>query len=161
TVELPKGMSALQQYPLTYQAWGCGRLLIVRIGTILAAVSPWNEHGEPDARIVWSLEMLASKAETQEQLLVERIASPWKHARETYRITSHFGRDLGAVGPVGAGYVCFQQQGKLIAVETLTGRKLWERWDLAPGTMSLGDENAVILWSPDRRTCEVLNAADG
>jgi hypothetical protein len=161
TFELPKGLSALQQYPLSYQAWGRGRLLLVRIGTVLMAVSPWNEHDEPVARIIWSQELLASKTETHEQVMVERIPSPWKHAREDYRITNHLSREVGAVGPVCAGHVCFQQQGKLITLETLTGRLLWERWDLPPGIIVLGDENTILLWSPDDRTCEFLDAADG
>gem|GEM_PF-3504293 len=161
TVSLPKGSTPLQQYPLTYQAWGQGRWLLVRIGTLLFAVAPWNEQGEPEARIVWSLDLLGPSAQPQEQLIVERQISGWKQAHEEFRILDPYGCDVGLVGPVRAGYLCFVRRGKLIAIETQTGRTLWEYWDLPPGSIPLGDDERIVIWSPDRNHCAVLDAADG
>lgn len=161
TVKLSPGQTPLQQLPLTYQGWGCGRLLIVRIGSQLLAVSPWNEQGEPDAKIVWSLDLMGNGAHPQEQLMVERMSSKWKHSQDPYRILDPVGREICRVGPVQAGYLCYLQRGKIIAVETQTGRQLWERWDIAPGAIPFGDEEHVLLWSPDKHICEVLDAADG
>ena len=160
TLALPRTSSPLQVYPITYRAWGLGRLLIARIGSQLLAVTPFDEHGGPAAQVVWSLD-LSPFANATPPLRVERIASRWKPAADTFQILDPFNHDVGFVGPVRAGYLCFLEQGKLIAVETLTGRKLWERWDVAPGTVPLGDDDRIWLWAPDGESFEVLSVADG
>jgi outer membrane protein assembly factor BamB len=161
TVTLPRSPSSLQQSPLTYRAWGWGQLLIVRIGTQLLAVTPFDEQGLPAAHVVWSLDLLGSAHAAPQALVVERVLNPWKQGAETYRILDQFHRDLGLVGPVRPGYLCFLQQGRLMAVETQTGRQLWERWDIPPGAILLGDDDHVLVWRPDRQMVEVLASADG
>lgn len=161
TVSVPRGGSQLQQYPLTYQGWGWGRLLLTRLGTQLVAVSPWNEHGEPEARLLWSMDLLGAGAQLPEQLVVERSVSPWKRGHETFRIIDQYGRDICLVGPVRPGYLCYLQQGKLIAADTQTGQRLWERWDIAPGVIPWGDDEHVVLFSPGEQTYETLSARDG
>jgi hypothetical protein len=158
TLTLPRSNSALQQYPYTYQAWGRGRLLIARIGTQLLAVTPLDEHGAAKADVVWSLDLLGPG---QQLTMWERLAAPWKQAAESFRVLDQYRRDLGLVGPVRHGYLCYCQQGKLIAVETQTGRRLWERRDTPPGVVPLGDNDHVLLWQPDRNRLDLLAAADG
>ena len=72
-----------------------------------------------------------------------------------------FGRDVGHVGPVRARHTCYQQAGKLIVIDTLTGERLWERHDIPVGTIPCGDDERVALWTPEHRHCEVLDLADG
>ncbi len=161
TVPIPQSQTSLQEFPLTYQAWGWGRLLVIRVGPQLLALSPWNEQGEPVAKVVWSLNLLGPRFSTQDQLMVERIPAKWKRAQDSFRILDQTGREVIHVGPVRPGYLCYLQHGKLIAVETQTGRQLWERWDVPPGAVPLGDEENVALWSPGTNEYEVLDAADG
>ncbi|MFO0917312.1 MAG: PQQ-binding-like beta-propeller repeat protein [Planctomycetaceae bacterium] len=159
SVEIPKSSAGV--HPYTYRGWAIGPLLIVRIGTLLAAVSPFDDQGNPQAKVLWSRDLLETTRLLPEQLAVERVPAPWKQVEDEFRLVDGFHRDLGRIGPLRAGYLCFQQQGKLVAVEPLTGRMLWERWDVAPGTIPLGDNDQVLLWRPDEEELEVLSAGDG
>jgi outer membrane protein assembly factor BamB len=69
-------------------------------------------------------------------------------------------RPIGRIGPVRAGYLCYQKGPKLVAVETETGRELWERLDLPKDATVLGDDHRVFIWrEPDM--LEVFSAVDG
>ena len=67
---------------------------------------------------------------------------------------------IGKVGPVRAGYLCFQKGTKLVAVETDSGRMLWERLDFPADAVVVGDDHRVFIWN-DRKGLEVLSAVDG
>jgi hypothetical protein len=74
---------------------------------------------------------------------------------------SAFGRTLAHVGPVRAGFVCYHEKGKLVCLDTFTGRKRWERFDLPFDARSFGDEQQVLVWSPRRQSIDVLRVIDG
>jgi hypothetical protein len=72
-----------------------------------------------------------------------------------------FGHVVASVGPVRPDYLCYQSQGKLVALETQTGKRLWERRHVPVGCVSFGDEDRVYLWNTSERTLVVLSAVDG
>ncbi len=159
SVELPKASTGV--HPYTFRGWTVGHLLIVRIGVLLAAVSPFDDQGAPQAKLLWSQDLLGMTSLLPDQFLVERIPVRWKQVEDEFRVIDGFHRDFGRVGSLCPEFLCYLQQGRLTAVETLTGRLLWERWDVLPGTIAWGDHEQILLWNPDRETLEILAASDG
>ena len=46
---------------------------------------------------------------------------------ERILMTDRLGRPVARVGPVGPGYVCYQDRGSLVAIDPLSGKLLWPR----------------------------------
>ena len=80
---------------------------------------------------------------------------------ESIRLIDDFGRVLGRVGPVRPDYLCHQSNGKLVALDTQSGKRLWERRDLPPRCLTFGDESRVYLWHTAERALTALSAIDG
>jgi hypothetical protein len=72
-----------------------------------------------------------------------------------------FDRPLADVGPVRPGFFCYRQRGKLVAVETATASRLWQRYDVSPDAIVSGDDEFVLLYQMDSQRLEVLRAVDG
>ena len=148
-----------------YEAWGLGRLLVLRIGGELFGIFPLDERGEPQASLAWAWPRdtdaiprdLAKESFGREESIPARVGL--RHER--IRMLDEFGHVVASVGPVRPDYLCYQSQGKLVALETQTGKRLWERRHVPVGCVSFGDEDRVYLWNTSERTLVVLSAVDG
>ncbi len=141
-----------------FEAWGIGRLLVLRVGTELFGIAPLDDKGEPHASIIWQIDTaLGMSPSFSEEPIYARVGV--RH--ESIRLTDTFGRVLGRVGPVRPDYLCYQSNGKLIAIDTQTGKRFWERRDLPPQSLTFGDEDRVFLWRAAERSLTVLSAIDG
>lgn len=158
---LTKSSSNMRFIPHLLMGWGRGRVLVLRVGSELFAIAPFDEHDEPVARILWTVDLLAGSMVLAEHVRPENLPVIPGVREEDFRVLNAFGRTLGQVGPVRAGFLCFQEKGKLVSVETFTGRKRWERYDLPFDARTFGDEDHVLVWSPSRQSIEVLRAMDG
>lgn len=158
---LTKSSSNMRFIPHLLMGWGRGRVLVLRVGSELFAIAPFDEHDEPVARILWTVDLLAGSMVLAEHVRPENLPVIPGVREEDFRVLNAFGRTLGQVGPVRAGFLCFQEKGKLVSVETFTGRKRWERYDLPFDARTFGDEDHVFVWSPSRQSIEVLRAMDG
>ena len=146
------------------EAWGIGRLLILRLGTELFCISPLDERGEPHGKLEWlpidmtnGLTALGNESQSTTEAIPGRVGL--RH--ESLRLIDGFGRVMGRVGPVRPDYLCYQSQARLVAIDTQTGKRLWERLDIPPHCQSFGDEERVYLWRTDERVLQVLSAVDG
>ena len=148
------------------EAWGVGRQLVLRIGIELFCISPLDERGEPHAKVEWSLNttdttsnryIAADFSPTNTETIPARVGL--RH--ESLRLVDGFGRTMGRVGPVRPDYLCYQSQARLVAIDTQTGKRLWERLDVPPHCVSFGDEERVYLWRTAERSLQVLSAIDG
>ncbi len=162
-LRLPNSNGPMRQYPNAFalMAWGRGRVLLLRAGSELFAITPFDERGEPVARILWMTDTLVGAMVLADQSRVEPLPMLPGIREEDQRAVNAFGRTLAQVGPVRAGFVCYQERGKLVSVETMTGRKRWERFDLPFDATCFGDDERVLVWSPSRQQVEVLRAIDG
>ena len=141
-----------------YEGWGVGRLLVLRVGTELFGIAPLDEKGEPHASIVWQIDTAFGMSPSfSEEPIYARVGV--RH--ESIRLTDAFGRVLGRVGPVRPDYLCYQSNGRLVAIDTQTGKRLWERRDLPTQFLTFGDEDRVYLWREAERSLTVLSAVDG
>jgi len=146
------------------EAWGVGRLLLLRLGTELFCISPLDERGEPHAKLEWPpLDMTggASATANEAQSPTETIPARVGLRHERLRLVDGFGRAMGRVGPVRPDYLCYQSQARLVAIDTQTGKRLWERLDVPPRCVAFGDEERVYLWRTAERSLQVLSAIDG
>ena len=146
------------------EAWGVGRLLVLRLGAELFCISPLDERGEPHAKLEWlSLDMAgdASATVNESQATTQSIPARVGLRHETLRLVDGFGRALGRVGPVRPDYLCYQSQARLVTIDTQTGKPLWERLDIPPRCVAFGDEDRVYLWRTAERSLLVLSAIDG
>lgn len=158
---LPASNSPFRYLYNLYRGWGCGPVLILQLGTELFAVAPYNEQGEPSARVLWTLETADTTTFSQEHLELSWQAARVGLREEEVRILDLFEQELGQVGPVRGDYTVYRAQGKLVAIETLTGRWLWEVQDISPGSRLLGDDSTVIAWWPGEGRLARFRASDG
>lgn len=158
---LPASNSPFRYLYNLYRSWGRGPILILQLGTELFAVAPFNERGEPSARVLWTLETADTTTFLQDHLELSWLGARVGLREEEVRILDLFEQELGQVGPVRGDYTVYRSQGKLVAIETLTGRWLWEVHDISPGSRMLGDDSTVVAWWPEAGRLARFRAADG
>ncbi len=161
TLRLPNSNGPMRLFPNALMGWGRGRILLLRVGAELFAITPFDERGEPVARILWMTDTLISPMVLAEQGRLEPLPMIPGIREEDQRAVNAFGRTLGQVGPVRSSYLCYQEKGKLVAVDTLTGRKRWERLEIPFDARCFGNEERVLMWSPSLQRVDVLRAIDG
>lgn len=79
----------------------------------------------------------------------------------TFRSLSPIGTPAGNVGPIGASTLCFGLSTQLTAVDPLTGRTVWKRHDLSPGSEIFSDDEYVLTLAPGEQVLHVYRASDG
>ena len=138
------------------EAWGVGRIVILRVGSELFAIAPLNDQGEPQSKLLWAnpIEMRLSSGTTK------TIPPRRGIHHERQRVVDELNRPVGKVGPVRASYLCYQSGNRLVTVDTETGRVLWERSDVPADATVLGDDHGVYVWRTDK-TIEKLSPIDG
>jgi hypothetical protein len=160
-IELPESASAFRSTAILYRGWGLGHLLVLQVGTELFGISALNDNGEPHAKIEWRLDTLGNRTLSWNDVGVRVRPPRIGFGVETVDILDRYDRPLGQVGPVRPGYLCYHEKGKLVAIDPLTASRLWQRFDVPPGTISAGDDEVVLLYAPDSPRLEVLRAIDG
>lgn len=159
SITLPKANSNLnfRRMPPLLQGWGLGHLLILRAGTELFAIAPLDEVGEPKARLLWHRDTRPDAQFEGQRLKPSRLG----FQELEILFLDGFDRPLGAVGPVRAGYLCYQSQGKLICLEPSTGIKLWERFEVPHDARITGDEEHIFITSAASDRVQTLRVLDG
>ena len=157
-LELPKSASQYRG-PSGYmlrEAWGVGRVVVLLVGSDLFAVTPLDERGEPNSKLLW-----ANPIDLQLPFGETKIlgGQSWVHD-DQHVVVDLAGRPLGKVGPVRPAYLCYQKGTTLVAVETETGHELWQRRDVPSNATILGDDHCVFVWI-DAEQLEILSAIDG
>lgn len=159
--DLPSSSSPFRYVYFRHATWGWGRLAIVRVGSELFAVTPFNARGEPQAQVLWTIDTAATIQPMSDQVDVVPLRDRTGVRSEELTMFDPFGREIAAVGPVRPRYLCYREQSVLRAIETSTGAVLWERFDLPDGTITFGDDDAVAVWQPTSGRLELLSAIDG
>lgn len=159
--DLPSSSSPFRYVYFRHASWGWGRLAIVRVGSELFAVTPFNARGEPQAQVLWTVDTAATIQPMSDQVDVVPLRDRTGVRSEELTMFDPFGREIAAVGPVRPRYLCYREQSVLRAIETSTGAALWERFDLPDGTITFGDDDVVAVWQSTTGRLELLSAIDG
>ncbi len=157
TINLPTTRSNFRRMPPLVRGWGVGHLLVLRAGTEIFAIAPLDESGEPKARLVWHVDTRPDAQLEGQRLKPARLG----FADIDVQFLDAYDRPLGQVGPVLAGYLCYQSSGKLVCLDTATGQQLWERFELPAEPIVTGDEEHVFLTDEKNGVVTVLRVLDG
>jgi len=133
-----------------------GHLLVLSTGVHLAAYDLLGISGSEGPRQLWSLSLTEpSRLNVDEDGLVMAVfpGGLWR------QMPARPGTSTIAL--VSDRLVCFQQLRHLTAVDTLTGKPLWQRSDLPVGCALLGDRDRLLVLPPDKTELLVLQTSDG
>lgn len=156
-IALPKSSSPFRALPMLARGWGLGHFLLLRLGSELFALNPFDPSGEPRATLLWTCDTADGVALSRPQF---DLAQPG-FSMDEISFLDAFDQPIGRVGPVRAGWLCFQSRARLICLETATGHELWRRYELPRDAICCGDEEHVFLIHPREATVTVLRALDG
>ena len=153
---LPTSDSPLKSVGRMYRGWGIGHLLVLQLGAELFGISPFDGSGEPRVQRLWSVDMANGNRQEDH----EYIPAVPGFAEEQLTMLDAFARPIAKVGPVQAGYLCFQTRGKLVCLDTSTGQRLWQRYELPRQAICSGDGHNIYLTQPDEDQVTVLRVVD-
>ncbi len=155
---LPKTQSVYREATgyLLREGWAVGRIVVLQIGSELFAIAPLDEQGEPNSKFQWANPIDLKLPLVESKVVPGRLGQQ----DEQHVLVDETDRPLARIGPVRAGYLCYQKGTRLVAVDTETGRELWQRFDLPDDATVLGDDQYVFLWR-DSNSLEILSVLDG
>lgn len=156
-LDVPVPQTAASRAFMMPRGWGIGHLLILETGGELLAISPYSRNGEPKPVLVWSRDIIEGN----------RLASPqirkgipgFQLAALNY--LDPFDRPMAVTGPVRSGYLCVQTRGRLVCLDTVTGKQFWERYGLPAEAVVSGDAESVFLIDKQRGQVQQLRVIDG
>jgi outer membrane protein assembly factor BamB len=154
---LATSSSPLKSVGRMYRGWGIGHFLVLQLGAELFGVSPFDGSGEPRVQRLWSVDMADGSRQEDHQYAP---AVPG-FAEEELTMLDAFGRPIANVGPVRASYLCYQTRGKLVCLDTATGQRLWQRYELPRQAVCIGDGENVFMIQPGGGVVTVLRVVDG
>lgn len=146
------------------EAHAVGHQLILRIGSEVFGVLPFNARGEPRAELTdLRLDMAPDYSQLPNELTPYPEVAPAKVGlrHEGARLIESSGRPFSGLSAVCANYLCYRSQSKVVVADLQTGRRLWERFDLPQSCLVLGDDDFVYLWDPEEKTIQSLSVIDG
>lgn len=144
------------------EAFGVGRMLILRVGSEVFRILPFNERGEPVAKVLSpQLDIASISNDLLLEIWQETVPGKVGIRPDRPRLVDGFGRMTEGLGPVTAAYFCYRSQGRLVAVHTQTFKKLWERPDLPHNCLVFGDDDEIHVWRKDEALLQTLSAIDG
>ncbi len=144
--------------PSTTYVRACGHLLVVCMGHRIVAIDALGQRGRGQVRILWSQDLTQGGFD---QSLIQLNPLGAVQLPPAAFGVPHGSHQLGSLGPVTPRYVCFQHYRNVIAVDPITGETLWVRHGVPAGATLFGDNDYVLVASPDSSDVLILNAVDG
>jgi hypothetical protein len=137
------------------RAYVCGHFVLISVGTQVLAIDSLGTADEPGARLLWKM-TLSSVGRPGIAVRVGGL-----NARKRIMPFNQFGEQVGTIGPVTREHVALLSGHRLMALEPLTGKPLWIREGVTPGTELFGDEELLYAIPPETGPMVVYNALDG
>ena len=130
-----------------------GQLLILHTGGSVCAINGLKGTGE----VLWTQSTSANRSSMaiQPQMMFGRMG--FGGMPQVNPLMASQSLPLA----VGHDFACFQQGHKLLAVDTLTGKVLWERHDQRAGCDLFGDDELLFVTSPGATEAAVFDVGDG
>lgn len=152
-----------QMNPMVSHLRAMGHLLIVSLGHEIVAIDTLSD-GPKTAKILWRHDLTDSLMGVNgiQNIHPRVVQMPWGVPR--FMAADGNGRAIGTTGPATTKYVCYLRQRTLNLVEPLTGKTLWTRNDVDPGSDLFGDEEYLFVTPANNGTGDktwVLRVADG
>jgi len=139
-----------------------GHLMVISMGLEILGVDMIDAARGFENRVLWRYDLsqtLPADVNRFAHLRTEAVAHPWG-APWQLMVDAH-GNLIGQIGPVGPGGVVFQRLRELHCVDPVSGRPIWVRNDVAPGSDLFGDEEYLFVVPPRSNQARVLSTRDG
>ena len=154
----------INQYnPIVSHLRADGHLLIASLGHELVAVDTLGSGGKGAGRILWRHDLTESfpglGGNVVHQVHLRNVQMNWGVQR--FFAQTPDGSPIGMTGPATLRYVSFLKRRALHVVDPLTGKTLWIRHDIDPGSEVYGDDEHLYVALPNSDRTLVLRAADG
>jgi outer membrane protein assembly factor BamB/tetratricopeptide (TPR) repeat protein len=167
------GRSLPFNYTLTH-ARVCGHLLLLSLGNRIMAVDTLGFAGPGQPKLLWSQDLddpAFEVAGNVQQIAFQQIAAVHRFGGwgfggpfgmgPAFSPTGYSKGRPGGLGPVTAGYTCFQRYRDLIAADPMTGKVLWIRRGTVAGSTLFGDDRFLFAAAPNTTEATVFRALDG
>ena len=145
-----------QHAPAYIRAYPCGHLLLLAVGPQILAIDILGTPEEPGPRLLWRFNLSSSASRPN-------IAPRWPGMAGRRRMMqfNQVGEPAGTIGPVTREQVTLLAGRKLMALDPLSGKPLWMREGVTPGTELFGDTRFLCAVAPDSAEAVVYDALDG
>ncbi|MFN0021156.1 MAG: PQQ-binding-like beta-propeller repeat protein [Pirellulaceae bacterium] len=156
-----------QQFLSSNQASGkiVGHLMLVASGGEILAIDALRiRQGVTTEGMLWRADMTDGDASLRRQnVYVSRPANMNPLLGAGIRYNPPIDRGQGTIGPSSRFGITYHRGRQLVCVEPLTGKLLWERSGVEPGSEVFGDEHRVVVIPPGEKSDQALvfSAADG
>ncbi|MBL9081045.1 MAG: PQQ-binding-like beta-propeller repeat protein [Planctomycetales bacterium] len=159
----PSRRGVNQYNPIVSHVRADGHLLIVSLGHELVAIDTLGNGAKGSGRILWRQDLTESfpglSANVIQQVHLRNVQMNWGVQR--FFAQTPDGTPIGMTGPATLRYVSFLKRRALHVVDPLTGKPLWIRHDIDPGSEIYGDEQYIFVALPNSDRTLVLRASDG
>ncbi|MBL8830665.1 MAG: PQQ-binding-like beta-propeller repeat protein, partial [Planctomycetaceae bacterium] len=119
-----------------------GHLLVASLGFQLIGIDTLGS-GKDGPRVLWRQDLIDPVSRDHGGMNWRQVNLPWGAPR-IWAFDSQ-GRPLGATGPLTRDGVCFQRLRNLICVHPFTGKTLWTRYGIPPGSELFGDDEYLFV----------------
>ncbi len=139
-----------------------GHLLVLNLGFEVMAVDTLRGASQQGDVVLWRNDLsgnLVLATNRTRQLVPKTITRKWGPARIVPSDTAH--TVVGLAGPVTRLGVVYQKTHELVCADPLTGKTIWARSGVTPGSDIFGDEDYTFVVGPDSSEALVLSTADG
>jgi outer membrane protein assembly factor BamB len=136
-------------------------LVLATMGAHVMAIDVLGTASDRKPRLLWKEELVEAAPGGNRNAAVQMQHVRLAGGGLKVVALDQFGQPIGSVGAVNSDYLCLQRGRQLLALDPITGRTLWQRFDVTPGSEFFGDSQYIFLTSPQSEEALVLRASDG
>jgi outer membrane protein assembly factor BamB len=136
------------------RVWTRDHLLLALIGNELLAIDRLGTSEKPGPRLLWQLGLVEGSMPGS----VQRGVVDLRRRRGAGPVVPE---QIGVVGPLSYDHVSYLRGRKLTVAEPLTGKPLWVRDGLVPGSGLFGDDELLFVSPPGVQEALVFRTLDG
>ncbi len=157
----------LWQNPVGNTARSVGHLVLLSTGQHLFALDTLaNRQGNDplrpnQAKTLWSVDFLAGLETLANQPRIRIQARINAAGGQGFVIKDERNQPIRILGPSFSNYVAYVQRRDLIAVDPLSGERLWVRHDCDPNSVLFGDEDYIIVIPTDGGRAQIVRSLTG
>lgn len=138
-----------------------GHLLVVSMGQKIMAVDALSLDEKGSPKILWSHDLEKSRATDQPPLPLQAQVIRIGGGFQRLQLARSADNPITVPEAVSSEALCYQEFRDLVAVDPLTGERLWVRHDIDPSCTVFGDHEYIFVVPPGESTAMVLKASDG
>jgi len=138
-----------------------GNLLVVSFGEQIMAFDTLSSVETGISKPLWRRSVVSSINNPNHQLRGQVIVPSGRPGSKRVMRAQRNGKWIGIVGPVTHDSCVYQDQGRLVCVDSWTGMQRWSRSDVPLGCDLFGDEQYVIVVPPGSIKALLFSTIDG